>query len=68
VATAWVLDTGATNHMTVQDIIHFSDDSKARIEGRGTVAFTCKDGERRLFLRCVFHTPADDEHPQHRPV
>jgi hypothetical protein len=50
VATAWVLDTGATNHMTVQDIIHFSDDSKARIEGWGTVAFTCKDGERRLFV------------------
>jgi hypothetical protein len=57
----WVLDTGATNHISgcraaftkidtvVLGIVHFGDDSVARIEGRGTVMFVCKNGESRSF-------------------
>jgi hypothetical protein len=60
-AGAWVLDTGATNHMsgcrtaftkidtTVLGTVHFGDDSVVQIEGRGTVMFTCKNGESRSF-------------------
>jgi hypothetical protein len=60
-AGTWVLDTGATNHMfgcraafmkidtTVLGTVHFGDDSVARIEGRGTVVFVCKNGESRSF-------------------
>jgi hypothetical protein len=56
-AAMWVLDTGATNHMfwcqasfmklntAVLGIVRFSDDSVARIEGRGSVMFMCKNGE-----------------------
>jgi hypothetical protein len=57
----WVLDTGATNHMSgcratfmkigtmVLGTMHFSDDSVVRIEGNGTVMFVCKNGESRSF-------------------
>jgi hypothetical protein len=60
-AEMWVLDTGATNHMSgsraafakldtaVLRTMHFADDSAARIEGRGTVTFMCKNGELRSF-------------------
>jgi hypothetical protein len=53
----WVLDTGATNHMsgcwvafakidtTVLGTVRFGDDAVARIEGHGTVMFVCKNGE-----------------------
>jgi hypothetical protein len=53
----WVLDTRAMNHMSecwealmkidtmVLGTVRFSDDSVARIEGRGTVVFVCKNGE-----------------------
>jgi hypothetical protein len=56
-AGTWVLDTGAMNHMsgyravftkintTVLDTVCFGDDSVARIEGRGTVVFVCKNSE-----------------------
>jgi hypothetical protein len=56
-AGTWVLDTGATNHMsgcraaftkidmTVLGTVRFSDDLVARIEGCGTVVFVCKDDE-----------------------
>jgi hypothetical protein len=56
-AGTWVLDTGATNHMsgcwatftkidtTMFDTVRFSDDLTARIEGRGTIVFVCKNGE-----------------------
>jgi hypothetical protein len=57
----WVLDTGATNHMsgcwaaftkidtTVLGTVRFGDDSVAKIEGRGTVMFMCKNDESRSF-------------------
>jgi hypothetical protein len=57
----WVLDTGAMNHMsgyravftkintTVLDTVRFGDDSVARIEGRRTVVFVCKNSESRSF-------------------
>jgi hypothetical protein len=59
----WVLDTGATNHMsgcweaftkidtTVLGTVRFGDDSVAWIEGRGTVVSVCKNGESRSFDR-----------------
>jgi hypothetical protein len=60
-AGTWVLDTGATNHMSgcravfmkidtaVLGTVRFGDDSVARIEGRGIVVFVCKNGESRSF-------------------
>jgi hypothetical protein len=51
----WVLDTGATNHMTgersvfselntrVSGTVRFGDGSVAEIEGSGTVVFICKN-------------------------
>jgi hypothetical protein len=60
-AGTWVLDTGAINHMsgcravfmkidtTVLGTVYFGDDSVARIEGRGTIVFVCKNGESRSF-------------------
>jgi hypothetical protein len=65
---AWVLDSGATNHMSgvraifkdpntvVHGIVHFGDDSEVRIEGHGTVIFLCKDGEWRSFVG-VYYIP-----------
>jgi hypothetical protein len=62
----WVLDTGATNHMSgcraafmkidiaVLGTICFGDDSVARIEGRGTIVFVCKNGESRSFDEVYF--------------
>ncbi|XP_078437272.1 uncharacterized protein LOC144707891 [Wolffia australiana] len=62
----WVMDTGATNHMsgsrmafteldtTVLGTVRFGDDSVARIEGRGTIVFQCKNGEHRSFSRVYF--------------
>jgi hypothetical protein len=56
-STRWILDTGATNHMTgarssfseldtgVRGTVKFGDGSVVDIEGRGTVLFKCKDGE-----------------------
>jgi hypothetical protein len=35
--------------MTVLGTVHFIDDSVARIEGRGTIIFMCKNGESRSF-------------------
>jgi hypothetical protein len=55
----WVLDNGASNHMTrVQDAfakfdsnvhgtVKFGDGSVVEIEGVGTVLFICKNGELR---------------------
>ena len=62
----WILDTGATNHMTgarsafaeldsrVRGSIHFGD--AVDIEGRGTVLFRCKTGEHQR-LTGVYHIP-----------
>ena len=55
----WVLDTGATNHITgsrhlfaeldtsVTGTVRFGDGSVVDIEGKGTVLFALKSGERR---------------------
>jgi hypothetical protein len=55
----WVLDSGASNHMTgvrdafaeldsnIRDTIKFGDGSVVEIEGVGTVIFICKNGEHR---------------------
>jgi transposase InsO family protein len=55
----WILDTGATNHMTgsrsafaeldtaVTGTVRFGDGSVVRIEGRVTVLFSCRFGEHR---------------------
>jgi hypothetical protein len=53
----WIMDTGASNHMsgsrvafahldtTVHGSMRFGDGSIAQIKGSGTVLFTCKNGE-----------------------
>ena len=65
---SWVLDTGATNHMTgdrsafaeldpvVCGTVRFGDGSLVNIEGRGTVLFACKSGEHRA-LTGVYYIP-----------
>ncbi|XP_062232883.1 uncharacterized protein LOC133930247 [Phragmites australis] len=67
-AKRWILDTGATNHMTgsraafvemntkVCGTVRFGDESVARIEGCGTVMFVCKNGEHRSFAG-VYYIP-----------
>ncbi|KAJ1282550.1 hypothetical protein BS78_03G060800 [Paspalum vaginatum] len=66
--TRWILDTGATNHMTVvraafseldtnvRGSVRFGDGSAADIEGRGTVLLRCRTGEHRA-LSGVYHIP-----------
>jgi transposase InsO family protein len=66
--TSWVLDTGATNHMSgarmafaeldtaVRGSVSFGDGSVANIEGCGTVLFNCKNGEHRSFVG-VYYIP-----------
>jgi hypothetical protein len=66
--TRWILDTGATNHMTgsrsafaeldssVRGTVRFGDSSTVGIEGRGTVLFRCKTGEHQK-LAGVYHIP-----------
>lgn len=56
-STRWILDTGATNHMTgmrsafteldsgIRGSVRFGDGSVVAIEGRGTILFKCKGGE-----------------------
>ncbi|WVZ66256.1 hypothetical protein U9M48_015503 [Paspalum notatum var. saurae] len=64
----WVLDTGATNHMSgsrvafaeldtdVCGTVRFGDNSVTRVEGCGTVLFICKNGEHQV-LSNVYHIP-----------
>ena len=64
----WVLDTGATNHMSgsraafaeldtdVCGTVRFGDNSVTRIEGCGTVLFVCKNGEHQV-LSNVYYIP-----------
>lgn len=64
----WYLDNGASNHMTgekskfrsldltTRGFVKFGDDSKVRIEGRGSIMFKCKNGENRL-LKDVYYIP-----------
>jgi hypothetical protein len=56
----WILDLGATNHMTgdqlafieidrkVHGTIRFGDGVVANIEGRGTIQLKCKTGDHKL--------------------
>ncbi|XP_040384195.1 uncharacterized protein LOC121055551 [Oryza brachyantha] len=65
----WVLDTGATHHMTgrreffteldpsVRGFVKFGDASGVDIKGTGSVIFTTKSGEHRL-LTGVYYIPA----------
>jgi hypothetical protein len=67
-STRWILDTGATNHMTgersvfseldtkVHESVCFGDGSVAGIEGRGTVLLKCKNGKHKA-LTMVYHIP-----------
>ncbi|XP_072147529.1 uncharacterized protein [Setaria viridis] len=62
----WVLDTGATNHMTgvrsafsdldtgIVGTVRFGDGSIVKIEGRGTILFACKNGEHRALANTYF--------------
>jgi hypothetical protein len=64
----WVLDTGATNHITgersaysqlnnsVCGMVHFGDGSVAEIEGSGTIVFSYRNGEHRA-LTGVYYLP-----------
>jgi hypothetical protein len=66
--TAWFLDSGASNHMcgrheffseldtNVRGNVKLGDDSSVQIEGRGTILFTCKNGEH-LTLSEVYFIP-----------
>jgi hypothetical protein len=68
-STRWILDTGATNHMTgersffseldtgVHGTVHFGDGSVVAIEGRGTILFKLKSGEHQE-LAGVYYIPS----------
>ncbi|KAI3795899.1 hypothetical protein L1987_38559 [Smallanthus sonchifolius] len=67
-SSVWYLDNGASNHMTgcanhfitidhkVNGLVRFSDGSKVRIEGRGSIIFNCKNGEQRV-VDDVYYIP-----------
>lgn len=62
----WYLDNGASNHMTgdrsrfktldekIAGKVKFGDGSTVNIEGKGTVAFNCKNGEERILNEVYF--------------
>ncbi|EEC81933.1 hypothetical protein OsI_25798 [Oryza sativa Indica Group] len=64
----WILDTGASNHMTgsraafsdidtnVTGNVRLGDGSLVRIGGRGTILFACKNGEHRM-LHNAYYLP-----------
>jgi hypothetical protein len=64
----WILDTGATNHMTgaraafseldfgIRGSVKFGDGSVIEIEGKGTILFLGKGGEHRR-LTGVYYIP-----------
>ncbi|XP_066358327.1 uncharacterized protein [Miscanthus floridulus] len=64
----WILDTGASNHMSgsraaftdldtaVSGSVHYGDGSVAQIKGIGTVLLECKNGEHRS-LPNVYYLP-----------
>ncbi|XP_072150820.1 uncharacterized protein [Setaria viridis] len=66
--TRWILDSGATNHMTgarsafadldgsIRGSVRFGDGSTVVIEGRGTVLFKGKTGEHQKLVD-VYHIP-----------
>lgn len=67
-STHWILDTGATNHMTgarsdffeldtgVRGTVKFGDSSIVNIEGHGTVLVNLKNGDHNA-LTGVYHIP-----------
>jgi transposase InsO family protein len=67
-SACWILDTGATNHMTgqrdafseldtgVRGTVRFGDGSVVAIEGRGTILFKCKNGAHQV-LAGVYYIP-----------
>jgi transposase InsO family protein len=64
--TRWILDTGASNHMSgsrsafahldsgIHGTVRFGDGSVAQIEGSGTILFTCKNGEHQKLSNVYF--------------
>jgi transposase InsO family protein len=60
--TRWILDSGATNHMTgertafseldtkIHGTVCFGDGSVTKIEGRGMVLLQCKNGEHKALV------------------
>lgn len=64
----WYLDCGASNHMTgdrekfqtldknIRGMVKFGDESKVKIEGKGTIVFQCKNGKERS-LKDVYYIP-----------
>lgn len=64
----WYLDNGASNHMSgdqskfqslnesIKGSVKFGDGSRVQIEGKGTIVFQCKNGEKRK-LREVYYIP-----------
>ena len=64
--TRWILDTGASNHMSgsrsafahldsgIHGTVRFGDGSVAQIEGSGTILFTCKYGEHQKLSNVYF--------------
>lgn len=62
----WYLDNGASNHMTgqrgkfkeldesVTGKVKFGDGSTVNIEGKGSVAFQCKNGDERILQEVYF--------------
>jgi hypothetical protein len=64
----WILDSGATNHMTgvrmvfseidlrVHGTVRFGDGSVTNIEGRGTILIKCKTGGHKA-LKGVYYIP-----------
>jgi hypothetical protein len=69
----WYLDTGASNHMTgdraaladlnntVAGTVKFGDGSVVDIRGRGTVMFSCRNGEHRAITQ-VYYIPRLHSH------
>ncbi|GKD97780.1 hypothetical protein Tco_1381677, partial [Tanacetum coccineum] len=67
-SSIWYLDTRASNHMTgdkdkfrdLNEIVHgyikFGNESKVRIEGKGSIVFQCKNGELQK-LDEVYYIP-----------
>ncbi|RLM60219.1 hypothetical protein C2845_PM14G14360 [Panicum miliaceum] len=67
-STSWILDTGATNHVTgvqsafseldagIHGTVKFGDGSVVGIEGHGTILLKCKHGDHQV-LNGVYHIP-----------
>jgi hypothetical protein len=70
----WVLDAGATNHMTgcrgvfsdldknIANTVHFGDGSIVNIEGRGIILFVCKKRGASHPCKCILHSPPHYEY------